>query len=119
ALTAHPMANDRAKGLNAGCTEYLTKPIEKGTLLRVVAAHLPASAVVEGPPAGPAGTDRPAAGPVRSTMAADADMKDVLAEFVGRLPTQVNRLAGLLRAADLDELRRAAHQLKGAGGGYG
>lgn len=56
---------------------------------------------------------------IRSEFAEDADMKQVLSEFVQQLPEQVGRLLGLLRQGDLEELRRAVHQLKGAGGGYG
>lgn len=58
-------------------------------------------------------------GPVRSEFADDPDYRDILVEFMKALP---DRGAGLLAAhcsGQPDQLRTQAHQLKGAGGGYG
>ena len=44
ALTAHAMAGDRDKALEAGCNDYDTKPIELERLLGKMAALLPPEA---------------------------------------------------------------------------
>jgi CheY-like chemotaxis protein len=41
ALTSHSMSGERQRCLEAGCDEYMTKPIDRLVLLRVLSRFLP------------------------------------------------------------------------------
>jgi signal transduction histidine kinase/CheY-like chemotaxis protein len=41
ALTAHALADERAKCISAGCTEYLTKPVDKMHLVSLIRSLVP------------------------------------------------------------------------------
>lgn len=60
-----------------------------------------------------------AATPIRSTFADDPDMRELVEMFVTELSERVAQLEDALDQGDLETLRVIAHQLKGAGGGYG
>lgn len=57
--------------------------------------------------------------PLVSEFAHDPDMCDLIALFVEEMPERVATLESLTRSRDLESLKRLAHQLKGASGGYG
>jgi histidine phosphotransfer protein HptB len=57
--------------------------------------------------------------PIRSVYEDDLDMLEIVREFAAELPTRANELEGTLSTGDFKALKTLAHQLKGAGGGYG
>jgi PAS domain S-box-containing protein len=52
ALTAHAMSQDRQACLDAGCSDYLTKPLEHRRMLETIAKHLPSKQTGEDATAG-------------------------------------------------------------------
>ncbi len=58
-------------------------------------------------------------GPIRSEFAGDADMAELVVEFVEHLPDRIEQLSACLESGDSATLTRVAHQLSGSCGGYG
>lgn len=58
-------------------------------------------------------------GPIRSVYEDDPDMFEIVREFATELPARIAKLEAHLASGALRELQTLAHQLKGAGGGYG
>jgi HPt (histidine-containing phosphotransfer) domain-containing protein len=54
-----------------------------------------------------------------SEFADDMDMQPLISEFLAELDERLAAMETLVRQGDFAELGRLAHQLKGAGGGYG
>ena len=43
AITGHTLPGDRQRALDAGCDDYISKPLDIPQFLQTVAAHLPAT----------------------------------------------------------------------------
>ena len=57
--------------------------------------------------------------PIRSVFENDPDMREIVQEFAAELPSRIADLQEMLAANRRADMQTVAHQLKGAGGGYG
>jgi HPt (histidine-containing phosphotransfer) domain-containing protein len=56
---------------------------------------------------------------LRSILANDPEIGELVDQFVGELPQKVNALLKAMSEGDAIRVRTLTHQLKGAAGGYG
>jgi len=56
---------------------------------------------------------------VYSTLGGDPDLRELVEMFVAEMPDRVGTLVKHYETANWEELRRIAHQIKGAAGSYG
>ncbi len=135
ALTANAMKGFEQECLDAGFTEYLTKPIDIDRFVFKLAQMLDAKPV-DGPPAEPAMPEpspkqepvqeqEPVSeaadnSPIISKLGADNPrFAKVIASFVERLGGQLQAMDVAYSDRDMEALAKLAHWLKGAGGTVG
>ncbi|MCK4850477.1 MAG: response regulator, partial [Phycisphaerae bacterium] len=118
ALTAQAMKGDIQRCLQAGCTDYLAKPVREGELLDKIGKYLlPPSSAKNAASAGSQKLDQSLKNAqIQSQLAGDAELMKVVVSYIEDLPQMVNNMIETLRAGDLEALVGLAHNLKGSSG---
>ncbi len=118
ALTAHAFQEHRRQCLEAGCTDFVTKPVGKARLLQVLDAYLPgrgfgpgqASPGREAPP--PAGNEEEASG--GHVVVISERLRPIVPVFMRTARQGLADMRQALARGDLEVVRRGGHNLKGS-----
>ena len=97
ALTAHATGPEVGKSMTAGCSQHLTKPIKKATLLEAMARSLKGKIRIT-PPAG---------------------IEGLVPNYLKNIRRDMCAILAGVDLNDCDPARRFGHQFKGSGEGYG
>ena len=97
ALTAHADGEGARRSLDAGCTEHLTKPIKKATLLEAISRHV--------------------SGKIRITP--PAGIEELVPSYLSNVRREMDEILVGVDSNDCNIALRFGHQFKGSGEGYG
>jgi HPt (histidine-containing phosphotransfer) domain-containing protein len=112
------MRGDEDKCLAAGCSGYLSKPVQIDRLLNTVRSALALGAT--GPCDAQPAALLAAAERIESTLPVqNPAFRRIVDEFIGKLPDKVEEMHAASAAGDWDRLAKLAHWLKGSGGTVG
>jgi two-component system, sensor histidine kinase and response regulator len=116
ALTAHSMKGDEDRCRAAGCTGYLTKPINSDRLLNTVAGVLQSGQQASED----AKEHTDSAGSLESDLPMDdPEFREIVIEFVDRLRANLDKMRSAASVKDYQTLGGLAHWLKGSAGTAG
>jgi PAS domain S-box-containing protein len=129
ALTAHARSAELETCVTSGCDGYLLKPFQMANLIQTIAAQVsknvrphPNTRENQMPSRTehPGDQDSSATQPLLSTLdSSDQMYKKLVPKFVGTLQEKLDDLRRAFEEANWTGISSVAHQLKGAGGGYG
>ncbi|MBF0107123.1 MAG: response regulator [Deltaproteobacteria bacterium] len=125
-MTAHATRHDRDRFMACGINDYLTKPIDKDALSKVLAKFVPQKAIAEG------GVELEE---IKTTFAAEGAFdlsyltnlfmgdevmaREILDEYLKDVPRLIGEIQTALKEGAAAQVARSAHAIKGASANIG
>ena len=108
ALTANAMKEEKDQCLQAGCDDFMTKPVDRRKLYELLGNYLSVQ------------KSEQEIVPLQSLLLKDEpEYADLVERFVNSFPDKLAELYMSMRAERWEKLTEQAHQLKGVGGMHG
>jgi CheY-like chemotaxis protein len=108
-LSAGAMTSDVLKAIEAGCSMHLAKPFSRESFDEMLHKFLGASPQEE----------LPASVVVSKKLSDDAEMNELLLEFIDTLTPRLHELRAAWQTGDWKKVEALAHKLRGSAGLYG
>lgn len=115
ALTAHAFVRFKKKCLAAGCTEYLTKPIRRDTLIQCIVSHLKEN----GDSSKSTEKNTPPPKNSSSQVTIDCKIKKLIPPFLKNKREDARQLLQTIDDNNFTLLKQQAHTIKGTSWMYG
>lgn len=123
ALTAHAFRDVIEKSKQAGCTDHLTKPIQRRALLEAISRYIrpvpsatPVTSATAPEQISPAREEK---APHATNAALPDEVQDLVPGYIERRQTDITALWAALKMGDYETLSTLGHQLKGSGIAFG
>ncbi|MBN1765148.1 MAG: response regulator, partial [Sedimentisphaerales bacterium] len=119
ALTAHTKPQDKHKCLDAGCTEFVSKPVNQDKLYPLLKKYLQMEdqketlvmLSIDTPQ--PKSSENTAGDKIVSSLSYDDELAKIVQDFINDLPGFMDKAIAALDNDNVDELARLSHELKG------
>lgn len=112
AMTAHEGEDQVQRCLRAGCTGYLSKPVTRQSVMKVLMEHLEGSGT-------DSQSDQVKETGERNVVEIDPDIAELVPRFLNNRKCDAEKISELLREGKFGEIRVLGHSMAGSAGGYG
>lgn len=120
ALTAHALKDDTQKSIEAGCNAHLTKPVKKQQLLKIIQEYTIPTAWIGN--VSEVRTDRTGTDTSHKekvVVRVNSEFEDFIPKFLETIRKDIESMRTALQDNNFETIRKLAHNIKGAGGGFG